>query len=307
MAADYTAAGLLAEIRRRGRVPADDPDYTDANLLLEADAQLNEVFVPLILRTRADYYMRYEDQTLVANQQAYSIPYRSSASLIRQVIWIDSASCESELQPVPPTDAAQWATTTGTPVYYAIRDDQIIVMPAPNAAVGTLRVWYEYRPAKIVSSGYFTVQSVSSTDVVLTASVTWTAASRYDFIKGKPPFALLSVDADPTGTGTSATVPFASIASRIEAGDYMCLPGESPVPQLPAELQSALALAVVAEVLLQYSPDESVIRISQLEKVLSEWGSVLAPRQRGRSIKVVNRNSAMRRSRTSRRSSNLGP
>ncbi len=307
MALDYTTVGLLSEIRRRARLDNADADFTDAALLAEADTQLSEVFVPLIMRTRSDYYLRHEDQTLVTDQQTYAIPYRAVASAVRQVCWIDSTGSETELQPVPPTETSQWATLSGTPVYYAVRDDELVILPKPNAAIGTLRVWYEYRPAKLVGSGYFTVTAVTDADVTVNGSVTWTAASRFDFIKAKPPFTLLQADAAPTGADTDTVVPFADLGDRVSVGDYLCLPGESPVPQIPAELVSALALAVVAEVLLQYSPDESVIRISQLEKVLSEWGGILAPRHRGRSIKVVNRSSAMRRSRTSRRSSNLGP
>lgn len=308
MAADYTATALLAEIRRRGRIPTDDPSYTNANLLLEADTQIREVFVPLIMKSRVDYYLRYEDQTLVTNQQAYPIPSRAVASTLRQVLWIDSTGRELELMPDVATAVPSHATTSGPPYGYVIRDDEVVLLPKPNAALGTLRIWYEYRPASLVTSGFFTVASVAGGNVTLTTSVTWTADSRYDFVKAKQPFALLAVDADPTGTGTNTVVPFGtSPSSRIAAGDYMCLPGESPVPQLPGELFSPLALAVAAEVLAQYSPEESLIKRNQLGQVLGDWQASLSPRQRGRQIKQINQNSAIRRGSTSRRSSNWEP
>jgi hypothetical protein len=294
---DYTAAGLLAEIRRRARIPDTDPDFTDINLLKEADSQTLETFVPLIQAARSDYYMRYEDLAIVAGQVRYPLPSRSVASRVRQILWVDGAGIEWELNPHLTTDQVRWSGMSGTPEAYAIRDDELIIYPMPGAPEGAIRVWYEYRPARLVTTGFFTVESVAPGTVTLTAPVTWTNASTYDFVKATPPFVTLGVDADPTGTGALAVVPFpaASIPLRLSAGDYMCLPGETPVPQIPAELQSALALAVATEIISQYAPEQSVLLYQKLGKVLEDQKAMLAPRSRGRSIKVVNRNSFFRR------------
>lgn len=298
MAHDWTAAALLTEIRRRGKIPANEPDYTDAALLLEADSQILELFVPLITSARSDFYVRYEDQTLAADTAAYPIPYRALASTIRQILWIDSAGREHELNPVESSDQWLYSAQTGHPREFAVRDDEIIVLPTPASALGTLRVFYEYRPAKLVTSGYYTVSSKTSTAVVLGSSVTWTASSLYDFVKARPPFALLGVDADPTGTGSSTTVTFPSsaIPSRLAQGDYMCLPGESPVPQIPAELHPTLALAVAAEVVSQYAPAEAGALYAKLTPAMVRAETLIEPRSHGKSMKVRNRSSYFRRS-----------
>ena len=297
MERDFTTVGLLAEIRRRARIPDTDPDFTDINLLREADSQTLEVFVPLIQSARADFYMRSEDQPIVGGQVRYALPSRAVGSRVRQVIWVDGSGTEWELYPHLSTDQVRWTQMRGNPEAYAIRDDEIILFPTPAGSEGTLRVFYEYRPARLVTTGYFVVDSVTPTSVTLTAPVTWTGTSLYDFIKGKPPFALLGADADPSSTGTNASVPFPTglIPSRLAVGDYMCLPGETPVPQVPAELQSALALAVAAEVISQYAPEQSVLLYQKLGKVLEDQRTILAPRSRGRSQKVLNRNSFFRR------------
>lgn len=304
--AGLTATELLAAIRRRGALPSGDPTFTDANLLLEADTQLAETFVPLVLKMRSDYYLRSEDQTIAAGQAAYPLPTRAMLSTLRKVEWIDSSGLEIEVFPIPVTDLSIYSQQTGVPRDYAIRDDEIVLAPTPNAALGTLRVHYEYRPQSLVTSGFYVVDSTTSTAVTLTASVTWDADSRFDFVKGKAPFSLLGVDADPasTGSGVTLTFPSADIPSRLSAGDYMCLPGQSPVPQLPAELHPTLALAVAAECVSQYSPDEGAILDAKLQRALETWTGTLAPRQRGRQIKQVNRNSAIRRGWTTRRASN---
>lgn len=306
---DYTVVGLLAEIRRRGRIPTELSDFTDAELLLQADTALRETFIPLVMRMRADFYLRSEDQTIVEGTQNYALPARAMLNSLRKVEWIDGTGIVMEVYPIPQTDVGLYAGSTGTPLNYAIQDDVLVLVPSPISGLGTLRVWYEYRPAKLVSSGYFVVESVTSTTVTLTAAVTYTAASRYDFVKSTSPFSLIGADADPTGTGTGVTLTFpaGTIPSRLAAGDYMCLPNESPVAQLPGEMHSTLALAVAVEVLLQTSPDEGAQKDGQLQRALQQWSSVLVPRGRGRQIKQYNRNSAIRRGHSVRRSSNLGP
>jgi len=305
---DFTTTGLLAEIRRRARIPDTDPDFTDLNLLKEADSQTLEVFAPLIQSARADFYMRSEDQAIIAGQVRYPLPSRSVGSRVRQVLWVDGSGTEWELYPHVATDQVRWTQMHGVPEAYAIRDDEVLLFPAPGANQGILRIFYEYRPARLVATGFFVVQAVGASAITLTAPVTWTATSTYDFIKATPPFALLGSDADPTATGTNAVVTFPSsaIPPRLAAGDYMCLPGETPVPQIPAELQSALALAVAAEVISQYAPEQSVVLYQKLGKVLEDQKAILAPRSRGRSIKVVNRNSFFRRG-AYRRGTGLGP
>jgi hypothetical protein len=294
---DFTTVGLLAEIRRRARIPDADPDFTDINLLREADSQTLEMFVPLIQAARADFYMRFEDLPLVAGRSRYPIPARAIGSRVRQIMWVDSAGTEWELYPHTSSDQVRWSGMSGTPEAYAIRDDELLILPTASAADGAIRVYYEYRPARLVSSGYFTVTAVAVSSVTLSAPVTWTTASAYDFIKATPPFATIGVEVKPTGSGSNVLVPFpsASIPPRLAVGDYMCLPGESPVPQIPAELQSALALAVSAEVISQYAPEQSVLLYGKLDKVLEGQKAMLAPRSRGRSQKVVNRNSFLRR------------
>jgi hypothetical protein len=306
---DHTTVGLLSEIRRRGRIPTLASDFSDSELLLIADTCLRETFVPLLMRARSDYYLRSADITLVANQAVYGVPARAVLNAIRKVEWIDSASNEMELFPLPATDVSLYSAQTGTPLHYALRDDVLVLCPTPSSALGTLRVWYEYRPSKLVSSGYFTVASTTSTTVTLTGSVTWTAASRYDFVKADAPFSLLGVEANPdsTGTGLTLTFPAADIPSRLEADDFMCLPGESPVPQLPAELHSSLALAAAVECMWEYAPDEAALQDQRLQRALASWEGLLAPRTRGRQIKQVNRNSAIRRRGSYRRSGNWEP
>lgn len=306
---DFTTVGLLSEIRRRGRIPSLASDFSDSELLLIADTCMRETFVPLLMRCRSDFYLRSDDQTLVADQATYPVPTRAVLNSIRKIEWIDSSGSEVELFPMPATDVSLYSGQAGTPMYYAVRDDLLVLAPTPNAALGTLRVWYEYRPSKLVSSGYFVVSSVSSPNIVLTSSVTWTAASRYDFVKADAPFSLLGIDADPTGTGTSSTIvfPAASIPTRLEADDFMCLPGETPVPQLPAELHSSLALAAAVECMWEFSPDEAALQDQRLQRALQQWENLLAPRTRGRQPKQINRNSAIRRRGTFRRSSNMEP
>lgn len=258
----YTTTELLAEIRRRAKISDSDPDYTTANLLLEADAQLNELIVPVILAARSDYYVRTEDQAITADVSAYPIPSRAVASVPRQVYVVDSAS-ESREIPFVTLAERHLFPASGEPVAYTVVDDTVVLLPTPSRTVDTLRIAYEYQPNALIAASSCAItedyDGALGTFSCTSVPTTWTNSTILDIVSGTSPFSVLGVALDPTTvvTGASGTVDFvlAQVPSRITEGDYpfyLCPTGYTCVPQLPADMHSMLALAVVCEILDQH-------------------------------------------------------
>ena len=130
---------LLPEIRRAARIPAADVNYPDLVLLLEADRQLRETLVPLILGVRSEYYERREEQPLTQGQERYPIPLRAVVSVLRKVEFVNEGGTFFELAWLTPGDANFYNNQAGSPRAFYIEDDEIVLMPTPNRTIATLR------------------------------------------------------------------------------------------------------------------------------------------------------------------------
>lgn len=315
MSEAWTTAELIVDVRRQGGLSDDDPDSSDAEILTALNRAQKTIFVPAIRKVRAEYYVTHAEQTLVADQGEYRIPNRAATNSVRQVFFVDSSGRFNELTPVSLGDIIRYPTP-GRPVRYAVKDDRLVLLPAPSSALGTLRILFERRPSTLIStSGIQTVvtagvstgqgNTVSGVDYLLTTSGLESAlgGSILDIVRAKPPFSLSIRD----GLGTFASIVIlgpptdflvftsGSWDNLPDTGDYLCPAGETCIPQLPVELHPMLALA--AAVKLTRPQDIELARELQVEldmdlpRVLAS----LAPRQQGKQQKLRSDKSYLRR------------
>lgn len=306
MAHTWTTTELLAAVRAYGRLSEDDPDATDANLLLEADRQMETVFVPVVRKARSDFYVTWEDQDLVASQAGYRIPWRATGGVVRRVCLYDTSNLieRAELMPVA---LDQITSTSGEPTCYAIRDDQVILDPKPVSATYDLRIYYERRPSTLVvasSAGAIaTISSQSSTSLVVPTSTLSTIASGdlADVVCRNPPFSLYVSGATATVAAGSITIAKGTQDRTVAVGDYLCEVGETPIPQIPAELHPHLAKATAARYLLPIDRQAAADLIADMQAGLASAVALLTPRQIGRQQKMKSTNSLLRRGNNRRR------
>lgn len=302
---DWTTTGLLAQIRALGRIPDSDPDATDANLLLEAQRQVELTFLPLVHRARGEYYMSRYDQAFVAGQDEYRIPKRAVGCTVRTVLWILSSGVEIELPPVPLTDRHLYKPSQGVPCVYGIDDDRVVIMPKPSSAsIGTLRIVYERRPGMLVLSStaaqITAVSTVSGNYHLTIPNVANLAASTVgtllDVVSATPPFTLVMQDAAvAVSSGTTRDLTPTNQDRLPEVGDWVCSQAETVLPPLPAELHPALALATAAEYLRPISPGDAGVLDARLDKAIEALRPLIQPRQIGRGMKIKSTSSGMRR------------
>lgn len=300
MAQSWTTTELLAAIREDGRIPDDTPDATDVKLLRLADRILATRFVPVIRKARSEYYVSYKTISLTAERAAYNIPIQAATNSVREVFLVDSSGREYELSPATLADRHGFTSRPGTPQKYAILDDQVVLLPAPQSSTQwTLKIVFEARPSTLVlpesCATIATKTRMSATVMGLTASnispgtfATGLALNAYvDIVKATPPFSVLFYSAQ--WTATVSLTPQWTVDGdtyRGEVGDYLCTRGESPVPHLPPEGHPTLAYAVIAEWLRPIDEQGCASFEAKTEAGLLELSSVLSPRQQGRQIKM---------------------
>ena len=310
MAETFDTEELLEGIRGEGRIPEDDPDATDANLLAAADHQLKTRFVPMLRKARTEWYVTHEDQALVAGQAEYRIPARAATSSVRTVLWYDSSGNRFVCNPRTLSDQHAAARISGRPGAYTIQDDRIILLPKPNRAMGTLRVYYERRPSTLIlPEGAF---ALPESEAGLAYDITTTEGYMYlttgatnpatvgmeigglvDVVKAKPPFSACFTDAEITDIIGPlfgiylVQVEYDSTAMQLPSvGDYLCNAGETPIPQLPPELHPLLALATAAQYLKPIDPAAAQELMLDYNERARDLSHILAPRQQGQQIKI---------------------
>lgn len=300
----WTTTDLLTRIRLHGRLSSNDADFTDANLLDLATSVMLSRIVPEIIRVRQEYYDRYEDTSIVADQRAYAFSSRAYASVLREVVYIDSASNESPLVPLTYQDSHAYAGSTGSrPEAYVVEDDKVILLPTPSVAQGTLRLVYEYQPAVLVpTSECMLITAVNTTTGVCTGSEPgWSTSNQLDVIKGSSPFALINADLTPSAVSAGTSVTFTASeldSTRIAVNDYLSEAGESCIPQIPSVLHDTLAQATAATALNIRGDTRAASALEpHVSADMARIRGLLTPRVKGRQKKWMNAGSPLRRTR----------
>lgn len=307
---DYTTTGLLAAIRAEGSIPDEDPEATDAKLLLLADRIHDRVFVPKVRKAVSDYYTTSDYLTVEAGVGEYRIPHRAVTSSVRAVVLVDSSGREQELSPIPLADRHTYSTgTSGRPSFYCIVDDMVVLLPRPNTSDLELRIVYEYRPSKLVLvadvaiiSAIALVTSADGLDVYQVGASSGfnpTDETACDVVCAQAPFSVIARDGVFDGS-IPVLGKALSISDHCRAplvGDYICPLGETPVPQLPAELHGLFALYCAGWYLKPTDPGTSQTLIDAAESASNDALALLSPRQVGKQMKMRPTASMMRRGR----------
>lgn len=244
MAAAYEAPYHIGQARMRGGLPSTDARFTDAKLLKLLSDELQGNVAPLVHNAKAEHGIISYSVTAVVGQSEYQLPFNAFASTLRDVYWIDSNNNITPLEPRSAADPLMYALSrnNGTPRYYYLRGARVNVVPPPGAA-GTLAMPHYARPG-ILTNTYSQIATVTDLGSGLVNLAFGSASALFNFdpiaiVRGEPGFETIAENfstAWNSTTDVTITLPSGVSASQIVTGDYVCSPGESPVPQVPVEL-----------------------------------------------------------------------
>lgn len=247
----YTTTELIADIKLRSFLPTSQATFTSADTLLLADAEMQTAVIPLVQSLRSEYWLTYKDYTITAAQANYDIPVRAIGMSIRDVQYVYASGAVKSL---PQMDVEDILTTiSGDPSAFYVKQNQIYLWPTPSSTIDTLRVYYQLRPGQLVlttAAGLISTISTGSNYVTVSSIPSdWDNGDTYDLIRQDGASEPLAIDQAAT-TVASTTITFtATMPTALRVNDYVALAGQSPIPQIPAELRPVLAQAVAVRML----------------------------------------------------------
>src|SRR5690606_32266495 len=124
--------------------------------------------------------------------------------------------------------------TADRPRRFYLQANQVVLHPTPASADYSLRLTYFRRPPKLVAtSSVLTITSISDATLHGTRPSGMSDSTPVDVVRAVPHFDSL-VDATTPSSTTSNSVTLSAAPAGVAVGDYVCLAGETAVPQLPA-------------------------------------------------------------------------
>lgn len=290
------ATALIASVKRRARVPTAAATYSTADFLAVANEQMVEYVVPLILGVREDYWTKPYDVALVDGTLSYRIPYRALMGKLREVSVLDAQGNVNNLPRIQVNDLA--LSTFG----FWLQGDEVYLASDASRTVTdlgtTLRMLYHLRPNTLVETTATTTVASFDTGartITLAAAPTgYSSATAFDIIRAKTPYDSLAHDA--MGSLSTLTITFSSaLPADLAVGDYVCLPEQTPVPQMPVELHGLLAQKCAVVILESMQMlDKHAAAAKELARLESDARTVLTPRVDGESVRIFNRHSLYR-------------
>jgi hypothetical protein len=307
----WTAAELIADVRRKARIPAGTLDYTDNDLLNESTR---------LIWSFAGWAMSQaggERSTLLTTPyggaREVDLPMDALADTVDSVVWVNNNGIEQRLELIQLYDQSLYDTraSTGEPWGYSLIDGRIRLYPRP-VATGTVRIAYQRRHAQLVVdparirtvSGY--TPSTTSIDFTCVAPAPFTVGQLFDVIFPHPPYRYVMTNADASGNPPLGTIQTFTYNSTTFAGfninGYTLVKsGDTPYVHLPLEFKQALTQKIAAQVLGEIGDAQGAQLLEQsAAQELARVIELLSPRSQTARIKVVNPFSLMRMKRSGR-------
>lgn len=291
--AQYTTTDFLTSVRQRGSIPTTTNTSnvnSTTNLLNLATEELHTRLLPLLMSTRAEFYVAAtpDDQAVTANQASYPMPSRAVGMVLRDVQMIVGTAVHS--LPEINSDAIN-STATGSVQGYYLQHNNVILYPTPAATSGTLRQRYFMRPSRLAATSdcaqISAINSGTNTVTVSSLPSTWAIGTVVDFIAATAPNQCRDIDKAITGiSGTDVT--FAALPTGLAVNDWLALAEYTPIPQVPFEFQPVLAQMTVVKALEALGDNDGVKRaINDLNILQQNALTLVTPRNHGEPKRVV--------------------
>ena len=280
----YTTSDLITLVKLLGHVPQSNSAFTPSDILTLADFELRTSVAAQLKQADEGYWQAATEYPQDSSGQ-YSMPgdaIASSTYVIQirngQSIWPVSRQEVSELTTTDFPSVANYS--------FFIRSNTINVLPAEFD--GVLRVTYERRPSKLVTVTSCAQVSAIAGQVVTVSSVPsgWVNGDSIDMQAAQPQFDLLGTVDITDITGTDITL--SGDISTLSVGDFLCLEGQTCVPQIPVEFHQLLAQRVVCKIYeLQGYMDKLKAAKAILDEMSKALTALITPRTQA-APKVIN-------------------
>lgn len=285
----YTSDSLIAQVQRRGMIPTSSNTLATADFLSFINDEIQTFIVPFLMSVREEFFVTYQDVSVTAGVSAYPIPERAIGSKLRDVQRLSGSTYVPMSRLEPERIARDAIDGSGTPEGYFFRGNNVVLWPTPSSTL-SLRLFYFIRPNRVVALTETTTVATSPGSGAVTIAAAPSGfsagATSYDIIKPTAPgFECRAIDQ--SATRSSTTLTFSATPTGLVVGDYVALAGETPVPQIPAELHPLLAQRVVVRALQALGAPQSAEAEATAERMRLAAHGLLSPRSEGSARYVV--------------------
>lgn len=283
---EWTTDALLGSIRRRASFPTGDEAWSDTDILALATEAMRDYILPTIREVHEEFLIASHDISVVAGTTSYRLPKRFAAEALRLVLMTDSTGGYVPMTRVEPESARKLQ------IGFYLEDDKLVTAWTPTQST-TIRVKYYWRPSKLVLiTRGFTVSTINTTPTGVNVSETTNgvlaASSVVDFMGADPGFRIRAIDLSVSDVSAFPRVDMPS-TTGIEVGNYLCIAGESIVPQIPAELHPLLAQRTAVKLGEGQAGSAGYdAALAELERMEKRARSMFAERTEGNSRYVQN-------------------
>lgn len=312
---NYTNEDLLKSIKLGCMVPISQIALSDEDILFLASEELELDVLSGVLKAREEYNV-YVDTQARNDSGFYPIPSRASGARLRSVFLKDQNNnlyrcSEISVDEVP---LLQNYYTNGLwdPMFY-IQNDKVVFLnntaQTINAAYVVLHYYLEPNTL-VMPDRCLTIKSIDTTTGLIEVDERqvpnfFEVGGELDFIQCRPSniikamdIPLVSVSSNvPVTSQKFITVNPSDIPDDLAVGDFVALAGESPVPQLTANLRPLLAQATICRILESQGDNNNiVVAQKKLDKMVKGMSALIQDRTEGNPKKIVNRTGIMRNS-----------
>jgi hypothetical protein len=296
----YNSDLLLASIKTRAMIPSSQNTFMDSDLLNLANEEMETFIVGTLSRVQEEYLVVTDAVPLVAGQTRYRIPVRAIGQKLRD-IYIDTGSAKIMLPRLNREDIPTYNySLSQTNVGFYLEGNYIVLIVAAASTTGNLMVSYLIRPGQIVDSTNWQKATAvnTSTNVITVATIlpTFIVGTQLDIITAKSGSETILRDTVITAIDSvNKLITVDQPCTLVSVGDYVCLSGQSAVPQCPEEMHPLLAQRVVCRVLESLNDAQGLQQANATLQLMER--NILAlidSRVTGKPIKLKNSNNLIR-------------
>ena len=299
MSRNLIASKLIESVRNRAMIPDDITVYDDESVLAILNEEIDVGLLDTLMTLFEDNITTHIDVPLTEGR-SYIIPHRAVGNKLRDLTYVDGHNtyelARIDISELPDYQYDDGYTGEGTDVFYVEGDEVVLINPRFRDHA-KLRMHFHIRPNYIVlEEKCAQITSINRTTGLIqfnTIPKEFTGLLQADFIQNKSPNKILGIEIPVTNVSISTrslVVDPSQIPSRLQVGDWVCFPEQSPFPNVPTELHPVLAQRAAVHILEAIGDSESLgaalRKLNQMEKSVQK---IIDDRVEGSPRKIKNR------------------
>lgn len=308
MVSPYIVDSLLPTLRLLPLMPSVQALFSPAELITVMNFEMDSKIVPMMDNQAEEYGIYVEDIPYTTSVTVYEIPSRALGGKVRSVSFVDSNGNEVRIPRLRVEDIMSNVNATGLAInpalwgFYFQNNKIVTYLGSWNGGSSSfpyIRVRYIRQPGTLVASDACGEVTNIAGNVVTVDNVptTFTTSMTYDLISNHPQMFVshgddLAITA--VVTGANGTITFTDTPpSALQIGDWVCLAGQSPIPQIPFNPGFQLLLQLSAAKCLEIHGDVQGFNVamSQATDMKNYFLSVITPRSDANVIRLTTPNS----------------